>query len=442
MLATRHSTLLSTLLMTATLSVAMAENRIDTQRPDAPELAAYGDFAVGVQSLELTNPDQIDILQLDNAQPKPDPLPRYDRPLTVELWYPADASASGDTALKAYLRDATTEVSLEGIGVRDAQALSTDTPFPLVLISHGYPGNRYLLSHLAENLASKGHVVASIDHTDSTYRTQAAFGSTLVNRSLDQLFVLNAIAALAAEEAHFLNGLVDTDNTALVGYSMGGYGAVITAGGGVTQQSIDYPWGAAHGTLAVHKAGSDAHNALPDPRIKTAVAFAPWGMNAGFWDAEGLAGVRIPMLFVAGSQDDVSGYENGIRAIWQATTGVDRALLTFDNANHNAGAPMPAPAESYYVNERLGFNVSEHYTDAVWDSVRMNNISQHFVTAWLGQHLHGDAESAAFLDLVPNANDGVYEEKDGAFTDAHTHWHGFANRTAKGLRFERLSAGQ
>jgi len=165
-------------------------------------------------------------------------------------------------------------------------------------------------------------------------------------------------------------------------------------------------------------------------------------MNAGFWDAEGLAGVRIPMLFVAGSQDDVSGYENGIRAIWQATTGVDRALLTFDNANHNAGAPMPAPAESYYVNERLGFNVSEHYTDAVWDSVRMNNISQHFVTAWLGQHLHSDAESAAFLDLVPNANDGVYEEKDGAFTDAHTHWHGFANRTAKGLRFERLSAGQ
>ena len=30
----------------------MAENRIDTQRPDAPELAAYGDYRVGVTTTE------------------------------------------------------------------------------------------------------------------------------------------------------------------------------------------------------------------------------------------------------------------------------------------------------------------------------------------------------------------------------------------------------
>ncbi len=52
--------------------------------------------------------------------------------------------------------------------------------FPLVILSHGYPGNRYLLSHFGENLASKGYVVTSIDHTGSTYADQAAFGSTLV----------------------------------------------------------------------------------------------------------------------------------------------------------------------------------------------------------------------------------------------------------------------
>ena len=34
---------------------------------------------------------------------------------------------------------------------------------------------------------------------------------------------------------------------------------------------------------------------------------------------------------------------NGIRAIWKGAGSVDRALLTFDNANHNAGAPIPAP---------------------------------------------------------------------------------------------------
>ena len=36
--------------------------------------------------------------------------------------------------------------------MRDAQADASGGPFPLLIISHGYPGNRYLLSHLAENL--------------------------------------------------------------------------------------------------------------------------------------------------------------------------------------------------------------------------------------------------------------------------------------------------
>lgn len=219
---------------------------------------------------------------------------------------------------------------------------------------------------------------------------------------------------------------------------MGGYGAVITAGAGVTQLSIDYSFGAPHGQLGVHKAGSASHNELIDSRIKTAVAFAPWGMNFGFWDAAGLADIEIPMLFVAGSEDDVSGYENGIRAIWEGATSVERALLTFDNANHNAGAAMPAPVESYVFSDALGFNLSEHYTDPVWQSERMNNISQHFVTAWLNKYMKDDSEAGSYLELVPNSNDGVYAQTDGVFTDDHTYWKGFPDRTAKGLLFEWL----
>ncbi|MEL6505906.1 MAG: dienelactone hydrolase [Pseudomonadota bacterium] len=423
------------------VTAASAENRIDTQLPGAPELAAYGTLPVGVRTIELVNPKQIDILKIDPKAQKPTTLPTYDRPLTVEVWYPAMSGATGTTTLKAYLRDAKTEVELTGKARREARPAG-GVSYPLVIISHGYPGNRFLLSHLAENLASKGYVVASIDHTDSTYRTQAAFGSTLVNRSFDQLFVLNEMDRLSKDESSFLNGLVRASNTALIGYSMGGYGAIITAGGGVTQKAVDYTWGAPHGTLGVHLSGSDTHNALPDDRIKTAVAFGPWGMNFGFWDAETLKGVKIPMLFVAGSEDDVSGYENGIRAIWKATTNVDRALLTYDNANHNAGAPMPAPKEANRFDEKLGFNVAEHYYDAVWDTARMNNIAQHFVTAWLGQYLKGEAKMGPYLDLVPVANDSVWaKEKDGTEKPEHTHWEGFANRTAKGLRFERLKAG-
>ena len=329
------------------------QNRIDGQRPDAPELAAYGPHEIGVRQIELVNQGQINILAIDPAAEKPATLPTYDRALTVEVWYPAGTGVQGVTAMKAFIRDGKTEVDLHGKAVRDATP--AEGTYPLIIVSHGYPGNRFLMSHLAENLASKGYVVASIDHRDSTYRDKSAFGSTLVNRSLDQTFVLNEMARLSGEDGSFLNGLVDVDTTGLIGYSMGGYGAVITAGGGVTQAAVDYAWGGPHGTLGVHLNGSDSHNALPDPRIKTAIAFAPWGLTYGFWDAASLQGIQIPMMFIAGSVDDVSGYEPGVKSIYQGAVNVDRAFLTFENANHNAGAPMPPPAEGREVDADLGF---------------------------------------------------------------------------------------
>ena len=422
--------------MAALAAGGAVANPIDTQLPGAPTLAAYGALPVGVRQLEMLNPDQIDILSIDPAAAKPAEFPRYDRPLTVEIWYPAVEGAAGSNQMKAFLRDGTTEVTLTGRAIRDAAPATAETPYPLVLISHGYPGNRFLMSHLAENLASKGYVVASIDHTDSTYRTQAAFGSTLVNRSLDQLFVLEEMAGKAAEGGEFA-GLYDAGNTGLIGYSMGGYGAIITAGGGVTEASVAYSWGGPHGTLGIHQAGSETHNALPDPRIKTAVAFGPWGMNTGFWDAAGLAGVQIPMLYIAGSQDDTSLYEQGVRALWENTSNVETALLTYMNGGHNAGAPMPAPIESFYFNEDKGFDISEHYSDPVWNTARMNNIAQHFVTAWLDERLKGDAAAGAYLELVENSNDGMWSmNEDGTEKVDHTYWNGFPKGTAKGLMYE------
>jgi len=424
-------------------SIVHAENRIDTQRPDAPSLAAYGDYEIGTRAMELVNPGQVDVLQLDAAGDEPVALPLYDRALTVQMWYPAYPGAQGSKKQRAFLRDAENEVDLIGQSTLWAAPVINSGPFPLVIVSHGYPGNRMLMSHLAENIASKGYIVASIDHTDSTYRTQAAFGSTLRNRSLDHIFVLNEMERLNGDSASFLEGLIDTSNTALVGYSMGGYGSLITAGGGVTATSVAFPFSPPFNTLGIHESGSATHNALPDARIRTVISFAPWGRNSGFFSAESLAGVQIPMLLVAGSADDVSGYETGTRAIWNEVVNVDRALLTFDDANHNAAAPMPAPEESYAFNERLGFAPFGHYADAVWDTVRMNNIAQHFSTAWLDTYLKAGADKSAYLDLIPSSNDGVYAvDEDGNFTDDHTYWAGFQDRTAKGLHFEWLRAGE
>jgi len=419
---------------------AIAENRIDTQRPNAPELAAYGQHTIGVRTLEVTNLNQIDILKLDPTQKQPTNMPRYDRSLALEVWYPAVKGSQGNTILKAYLRDGKTEVDLHGKAIRDAKPIANQSAFPLVLISHGYPGNRFLLSHLAENIASKGYVVVSIDHTDSTYRTQGAFASTLVNRPSDQLFVLSQVERLAQDKKSFLYGLVDASNTGLIGYSMGGYGAVVNAGAGLTKQAVTSKLGAPFNTLKRYQHGIKPN---ADKRLKTVVAFAPWGMNYHMFNADTLKEVSVPMLLVAGSQDDVSGYENGVRAIWQGITNVDRSLLTYDNANHNAGAVMPAPAESFKFDKALGFNISEHYVDAVWDNARMNNIAQHFVSAWLDKYLKNDNAMNTYLDVVPHSNEGVYAvDKKGQPTPKHTYWKGFAKRTAKGLHFESLSAAK
>ena len=428
--------------LTALLALSGAaqaqDNRIDTIRSDAPELAPYGKQNVGVKTLKLVNPGQQDIVKFKAGQP----MPIYDRPLTLEVWYPAKLAAGQAPGgqYKVLPRDGKTEVTLNGRAVRDAQPDTSAGPYPLLIISHGYPGNRFLMSHLGENLASKGYVVASIDHTDSTYDNQTAFGSTLLNRPLDQLFVLNEMARLGASDpAGTLKGMVNADNTGLIGYSMGGYGVVNTIGGGFTAASVGFSWGTPNGALAVRQAGNPAHVASMDPRVKAAVAFAPWGWNAGFWDAAGLAGIKTPVFFVAGSVDSTSGYAPGVRNIYEASVNAPRYLLTYQNANHNAGAPMPAPKEMQTLKCGDGsWGCGEHYTDAVWDNVRMNNIAQHFVTAFLAKHLKSDAGMDSYLNLVENSQDGKWSaEANGTFKSDHTYWKGFRNSTAAGLKLEQ-----
>ena len=414
-------------------TASMAENRVDIVRPDAPALAAFGDHKIGVTTMTFTNPDQIDVVNtLQDGEP-----PRYDRSLTVELWYPAVAETVPGGTYTVLLRDGVTNAELTGRAVRNA-APDTEQTFPLVIISHGYPGNRFLLSPLAENLASKGYVVASIDHPDSTYDDQTAFGSTLVNRPWDQRFVIDSVTALDGD----LGSVIQNDNVAIIGYSMGGYGALISAGAGVTLLSTTYEWGAPQGVLERNMMGTASHASLVDDRVIAFVAFGPWGNNTGFWDADSWKGIEKPLMLVAGGIDDVSQYD-AIRGIFDDTLNTTRHLLTFEQANHNAGAPMPAPTESYAVSETLGYAPFDHLSDPVWDTVRMNNISAHFVSAYLALHLKDDAEMAHFFDLTPVATDGVWSVDDnGAPAPDHTYWAGFPNRTAAGLRFETKAAGE
>ncbi len=429
--------LLLTLLLAASVPIS-AQNRVDVVTPLAPDLAAYGQFPVGVRTLQVTDTNRPDILSTKEGGE----VVRYDRTLTLEIWYPAQlgpGQKAGGLYKGVITRDPSVVVTLRGQAMRDAMPRPEEGGYPLIIVSHGYPGDRYLLAHLTENLASKGYVVASISHKDSTYDDQKAFASTLYNRPLDQLFVLNEMERLGRDKTAFLSGLVDASRTGIVGYSMGGYGVVNVIGGGFRKGVESLPASPPNRLLAERTASHPNYLLSLDPRIRAAIAIAPWGMQIGAWDAEGLKGIRTPVLFLAGSADDVSGYEKGTRAIYEAAVNADRYLLTFMGANHNAGAPIPAPDETYTGRngQPPGFS---HYADPVWDTVRMNNILDHFATAFFGLRLKGEAEMQAYLDVVPNGKDAVFAvDRDGKPQPTHTYWKGFKRRTATGLSFEHLA---
>lgn len=372
-----------------------------------------GPFAVGVRDLEVVNHDQIDVANFREGQP----LPLCDRKLPLEIWYPADAPAeTAGCSYQTLLRDGRTPVTLSGSAIRDAAPLTAQGPFPLVILSHGYPGNRFLMSHLGENLASKGYLVASIEHSDSTYENKAVFASTLLHRPLDQVFVLQELDRLAGQADHFLAGLVGASRSAVIGYSMGGYGALIAAGGGVTESTVQDQMAPPAGLLSRHQAGSESLAELRDHRIRAVVPIAPWGRQRRVWDAEGLAAIQTPMLLIAGERDEISGYKDGVRAIFEESTGSVRHLLTFRNAGHSVAAPIPAPREAWQAERSPDLDPFGHYADPVWDTLRMNNVAQHFITAFLDRHLKHDRRMEHYL--TPGD------------------WAGFPEGSAEGLELE------
>jgi predicted dienelactone hydrolase len=395
---------------------------------DAPELAARGPFAVGVRTVELVNPHQPDILHFDKDTGK---APLYDRPLTVEIWYPATIPPGKsevvvyESAMPHSPRPGIPNAfHIAGKALRYAPPVSGPA-FPLVVVSHGYPGSRTFMTWLTENLASKGYVVAAIDHIDSVFGQERAFASTLLNRAADQSFTIDALAARSREPGDFLHNVMDPSRVAVVGYSMGGYGALATAGGGYSRQG-----GSARaipgGYFDAWLADSKEFQSRRREQIKALVAIAPWGNQPpqNNWDAQGLAGIRVPSLFIAGDQDDVSGFEQGTRKAFNGAVNSERYLLVFENARHNVGGNPPPP-------EALGnFTSRAFFDEPVWRKDRISAVNQHFITAFLDLYLKGDTSRRDYLALPVKSPAG------------NQTWKGFQPRWALGLEWYRYAAGQ
>ena len=166
--------------------------------------------------------------------------------------------------------------------------VATDAPiaqgsFPLVIVSHGGGGSHVGYRTITQHLARSGYIVAALKHPGDNFEDQS-LSDTLENLENRPRHVGLTIDAVAADSE--FAGVVQSDNVAVIGHSMGGYTALALAGG--------IPWAREGQQVAV----------TPDPRVRALVLFAPAG---AFYQAEGaLNSVSVPILMYAAEHDTIT----------------------------------------------------------------------------------------------------------------------------------------
>ena len=395
-----------------------------------PALAPRGEYAIGVRTIEIVNPNQVDLAAITEENPRP----LHDRKLTVEVWYPG-VVAEGARQISTYTdyigRIDTNDLEAfdyVGRAMRDAELYAEAGPYPVIIVTHGFPGNRYLMSYLGENLATKGYVVFALEHTDATYldfNPAIALLSANINRSADQRFMIDCLDTLNAEG--WLAGALDAEHVGVIGYSYGGYGLLRTLGVKVSQAALERY--AAYADLL-----TDPEEYQGDKRVDAAVLLAPYG--AALLDAETCANITTPTLWMQGDADTVAPHAPVLNWFSKSVNS-DRYFVIYENLNHSV-APNPVPPEV----QKRNFVDARRWADAVWDISRVNGYNLHFITAFMDAKLKGDEAKMDYLNVKePIGKNCVYSiGADGVPTDQHTYWPGFISSTTVGLIIQHAAA--
>ncbi|MGC0314763.1 alpha/beta hydrolase family protein [Kitasatospora acidiphila] len=211
---------------------------IELPRPTGPN-------AVGRQILHLVDQDRPDPW-VPSAGP---------RQLMVSMYYPAVAGTGGPAPyttpqaarliLDRFLPGNTIPTeALAGLRTWSrSDALPRHGRFPLVLLSPGFIMPRTELTSLAEDLASRGYVVALVDHTYENTGTTFPDGQTLTcaaicdapppggpavveaSRAKDLSFVVDQLTDRSRPAWRYAH-MIDAHRIGIAGHSMGGAAAV------------------------------------------------------------------------------------------------------------------------------------------------------------------------------------------------------------------------
>jgi predicted dienelactone hydrolase len=224
-----------------------------------------------------------------------------DRPVLIDLWYPAAQGAL----------EADHDYGLgRGRVAEGAPALASACP--AIVLSHGAFGAANNYSWIAEHLARQGFVVAGVSH----FRESYAYGPETIDpasatrpwlRTSDCSFALDHL-----ERHEEFGRRVDRGRIGALGHSSGG-ATVIALGGAVYDPDamegycasdaarLDRGCDYARSAPPLSSAGDEARRSYRDGRIRAIVALDP-ALGPGY-SAESLAAVAVP-VHVAGAVDN------------------------------------------------------------------------------------------------------------------------------------------
>ncbi|MER7773444.1 alpha/beta hydrolase [Streptomyces sp. NPDC096191] len=339
-----------------------AESEISLPRP-------AGRYPVGQQTLHLSD------------QRRRDPwVPSAHRELMVSTHYPARA---GRSAPAAYMTEEEARLLLEARGLAGVVPAATVSGvrtharvdarpaygrFPLVLLSPGFSMPRSTLTTLANDLASRGYVVAAVDHAYESVGTSFPGGRVLTCLACERVATDEEKAQVVVDRARDLSFVIDQLST-------------LHAPSGTLHGRRSLPYARMVDMQRIGAAGHSIGGAaaaavmLRDERVRAGVNldgnfFAPF-------EEAGLDGRPFMMMGTSATHSPGSP-ESDWRDAWNRLDGWKR-WLTVAGAEHFAFTDLPVLAD------RLGLSDPA----APLTGERSWQLTRDYTAAFLDTHLRG-----------------------------------------------------
>jgi predicted dienelactone hydrolase len=315
--------------------------------------APTGPHPVGTTTLHLT----------DTSRPDPWNLDADARQLKVTLWYP---TKQHDGERAPYMTPKESELLLKGSGVAGVpydtlsktrtNAVKDAEPagrrLPLVVLSPGFTKPVSTLTSLAEDLASRGYVVAGIDHTYESHATTLPDGRVAeclaCDSDTDPGFGAGVVAGRAADVSFVLDRLpstwdgshlIDRSRIAMVGQSIGGAGVMAAM--------------------------------IKDSRVRAGI-----DMDGTTYARIPKSGFSRPFMFLGSPQHVPGGRDTSWDRDWKLLTGWKRWLV-LTGGDHQSFTDLTLMAGALGIKPAHG----------ALPAARGSELTRTYVAAFLDQHL-------------------------------------------------------